>query len=94
MPTPLWVDPRGIPSLQYLLPRPSPKPGSSLAPSLGEGVNPPADATANWLQSYYDQNFAQQGSPQPDNDIGPTVQDDASQPEVPVRRLGRRTYRS
>jgi hypothetical protein len=44
--------------------------------------------------SYYNQNLAQQGALEPDNGPDPAAQDEASQAELPERRLGRRAYRA
>lgn len=85
---PWWVDPPG-----FL----SPPPAQELPPfQLGptDFGNQLQNLPTNWLQSYYDQNFAQQGGPHPDYGIGPATRNDAAQTEVPMRKLGRRTYRA
>jgi hypothetical protein len=85
---PWWVDPPG-----FLSPLPPPElPPFQLGPTnFGNQFQSPP---TNWLQSYFEQNFAPRSGQKPDNGIGSAAQDDVSQPELPVRRLGRRTYRA
>ena len=85
---PWWVDPPG-----FLNPPPAPElPPFQLGPT--DYANRLQGSPTNWLQSYYDQNFPQQGWPQPNDGSDPTPQDDTSQQDVPERRLGRRTDRA
>jgi len=85
---PWWVDPPG-----FLNPPPAPElPPFQFGPT--DSANRFENLPTNWLQSYYDQNFAQQGGVQRDSGADPAALNDVSQSKIPERRVGRRTYRA
>src|SRR5579872_6310203 len=78
---PWWVVPPG-----FLFPHPAPElPPFQLGPT--DFGNRTPNVPTNWLQSYYDQNLAQQGKPRPHDGVDPTTQDETAQPDLPERRL-------
>src|SRR5882757_3252297 len=81
---PWWVDPT------FLNPPPTPAlpppPSSPIGPT--DRASRSGAASTNWLESYYNQDLAQQGGAQSDDSVDATARDDASQRALPERRLG------